>query len=109
MSRLQMLSGGITSPNSLSSQIQYVDMEISSILNNSLSLFQLFFILRKKNDQVTFLHVYHHASMFFLWWIGVKWVAGGQCKKKVIIWKSSDCFVLMQLFLELGSIVLYML
>ncbi|XP_011405756.2 PREDICTED: elongation of very long chain fatty acids protein 4-like isoform X2 [Amphimedon queenslandica] len=38
----------------------------------------LFFILRKKNDQVTFLHVYHHASMFFLWWIGVKWVAGGQ-------------------------------
>lgn len=36
-----------------------------------------FFILRKKNNQVTFLHVYHHASMFFLWWIGIKWVAGG--------------------------------
>lgn len=38
----------------------------------------IFFILRKKNSQVTFLHVYHHASMFFLWWIGIKWVAGGQ-------------------------------
>ena len=30
--------------------------------------------------QVTFLHVYHHASMAYLWWIGIKWVAGGQCK-----------------------------
>lgn len=38
----------------------------------------VFFILRKKNNQVTFLHVYHHTSMFLLWWIGVKWVAGGQ-------------------------------
>ncbi|XP_071486805.1 very long chain fatty acid elongase 4-like [Diadema antillarum] len=37
-----------------------------------------FFILRKRNNQVTFLHVYHHASMFILWWIGIKWVAGGQ-------------------------------
>lgn len=38
----------------------------------------IFFILRKKNNQVTFLHVYHHATMFPLWFIGVKWVAGGQ-------------------------------
>ncbi|XP_026047161.1 elongation of very long chain fatty acids protein 4-like [Astatotilapia calliptera] len=38
----------------------------------------VFFILRKKFNQVTFLHVYHHCSMFTLWWIGIKWVAGGQ-------------------------------
>ncbi|XP_065911473.1 very long chain fatty acid elongase 4-like isoform X2 [Dysidea avara] len=38
----------------------------------------IFFILRKKNNQISFLHVYHHTSMFFLWWIGIKWVAGGQ-------------------------------
>jgi len=37
------------------------------------------FILRKKTNQISFLHVFHHASMFFLWWIGVKWVAGGMC------------------------------
>ena len=37
------------------------------------------FILRKKYNQVSFLHVFHHASMFSLWWIGVKWVAGGMC------------------------------
>ena len=38
------------------------------------------FILRKKNSQVTFLHVYHHATMVMLWWIGTKWFAGGSCK-----------------------------
>uniref|UniRef100_A0A6J0VER6 Elongation of very long chain fatty acids protein n=1 Tax=Pogona vitticeps TaxID=103695 RepID=A0A6J0VER6_9SAUR len=38
----------------------------------------VFFILRKKNDQVTFLHVYHHGTMLFNWWAGVKYVPGGQ-------------------------------
>ncbi|XP_020899600.1 elongation of very long chain fatty acids protein 4 isoform X1 [Exaiptasia diaphana] len=36
-----------------------------------------FFILRKKNNQVTFLHVYHHATMCLLWWMVCKWIAGG--------------------------------
>ena len=40
----------------------------------------LFFILHKKTSQVTFLHVYDHATMPTLWWIGVKWVPGEQCK-----------------------------
>eukprot|EP01132_Coremiostelium_polycephalum_P009160 gene9160-11226_t len=26
---------------------------------------------------IGFLHVYHHSSIFFLWWIGVNWTAGG--------------------------------
>ncbi|XP_071952654.1 very long chain fatty acid elongase 4-like [Antedon mediterranea] len=38
----------------------------------------VFFILRKKDNQVTFLHVYHHSSMVVNWWLGVKYVAGGQ-------------------------------
>ncbi|MBN3279029.1 ELOV4 protein, partial [Polyodon spathula] len=38
----------------------------------------VFFLLRKKNNQITFLHVYHHATMVFNWWAGVKYVAGGQ-------------------------------
>ncbi|KAJ1526065.1 hypothetical protein ONE63_009231 [Megalurothrips usitatus] len=37
----------------------------------------LFFILRKKDSQLSFLHVYHHATMFSLWWIGIKWVPSG--------------------------------
>ncbi|XP_069679220.1 very long chain fatty acid elongase 4-like isoform X2 [Periplaneta americana] len=36
-----------------------------------------FFILRKKENQLTFLHVYHHSTMFSLWWIGIKWVPSG--------------------------------
>uniref|UniRef100_A0A4W5LIN0 Elongation of very long chain fatty acids protein n=1 Tax=Hucho hucho TaxID=62062 RepID=A0A4W5LIN0_9TELE len=38
----------------------------------------VFFILRKKNSQLTFLHVYHHGTMIFNWWAGVKYLAGGQ-------------------------------
>lgn len=40
----------------------------------------IFFILRKKEKQLTFLHVYHHSTMFVLWWIGIKWVPSGSCK-----------------------------
>ncbi|MGH0182582.1 UNVERIFIED_CONTAM: hypothetical protein FKN15_023910 [Acipenser sinensis] len=40
--------------------------------------YEVFFLLRKKNNQITFLHVYHHATMIFNWWAGVKYVAGGQ-------------------------------
>uniref|UniRef100_A0ABM0GNH4 Elongation of very long chain fatty acids protein n=1 Tax=Saccoglossus kowalevskii TaxID=10224 RepID=A0ABM0GNH4_SACKO len=49
----------------------------------------VFFILRKKNNQLSFLHVYHHSTMFILWWIGVKWVAGGQST----VGASINCFV----------------
>lgn len=35
------------------------------------------FILRKKNNQISFLHVYHHSTMPLLWWIGIRWFAGG--------------------------------
>ncbi|CAG7786302.1 unnamed protein product, partial [Allacma fusca] len=38
----------------------------------------IFFILRKKNSQVTFLHVYHHGSMILNWWLGAKYTPGGQ-------------------------------
>ncbi|ODM91749.1 Elongation of very long chain fatty acids protein 4 [Orchesella cincta] len=38
----------------------------------------VFFILRKKNSQVTFLHVYHHGSMILNWWLAGKYFPGGQ-------------------------------
>ncbi|NXU62659.1 ELOV7 protein, partial [Horornis vulcanius] len=41
------------------------------------NLFQIFFVLRKKNNQVTFLHVFHHSIMPWTWWFGVKFAAGG--------------------------------
>lgn len=38
----------------------------------------VFFILRKKNNQVTFLHVYHHATMIANWWMAAKYIPTGQ-------------------------------
>ncbi|CAI2732871.1 unnamed protein product [Schistosoma spindalis] len=35
------------------------------------------FILRKKFELVSFLHVFHHAMMPISWWYGVKYVPGG--------------------------------
>lgn len=37
----------------------------------------VFFVLRKKNSQVTFLHVLHHSGMVFLAYGGVKYYPGG--------------------------------
>lgn len=37
----------------------------------------VFFVLRKKQNQVSFLHVYHHTGMVMLSWSGVKWFPGG--------------------------------
>lgn len=51
----------------------------------------MFFILRKKDNQLTFLHVYHHSTMFPLWWIGVKWVPSGSSKKYIYVdWNRSN-------------------
>jgi len=33
--------------------------------------------LKKNNHQITFLHVYHHASIFVLWWIICYYTPGG--------------------------------
>lgn len=38
----------------------------------------VFFVLRKKNNQVSFLHLYHHTLMPMLSWIAVKYSPGGQ-------------------------------
>ncbi|XP_023122854.1 elongation of very long chain fatty acids protein 5 isoform X3 [Amphiprion ocellaris] len=36
-----------------------------------------FFILRKNNHQITFLHIYHHATMLNIWWFVMNWVPCG--------------------------------
>ncbi|XP_045454088.1 elongation of very long chain fatty acids protein AAEL008004-like [Melitaea cinxia] len=37
----------------------------------------VFFVLRKKYNQVSFLHLYHHIGMCFLGYVGTKYVPGG--------------------------------
>ena len=44
---------------------------------------KIVFALRKKDNQITFLHVFHHMTMFPYAWIGVKYVGGGQSKKNI--------------------------
>ncbi|PSN36108.1 Elongation of very long chain fatty acids protein 7 [Blattella germanica] len=40
-------------------------------------LLQVFFVLRKKATHVSFLHVYHHAGVFFGAWVLAKFLPGG--------------------------------
>lgn len=35
-------------------------------------------IIRKKFTQITFLHVFHHSSMFAMWWFVISFVPAGQ-------------------------------
>jgi elongation of very long chain fatty acids protein 7 len=37
----------------------------------------VFFVMRKKQRQISFLHLYHHAMMPICAWIGVRFVPGG--------------------------------
>ncbi|CAB3246108.1 unnamed protein product [Arctia plantaginis] len=45
----------------------------------------IFFVLRKKHNQVTFLHVYHHWGMVAVSWGIVKWVPGGHVTSLIIL------------------------
>lgn len=45
----------------------------------------VFIILRKKSDQITFLHVYHHCTMLCIWWVAAKYVPGGETFIAVLV------------------------
>lgn len=38
----------------------------------------MFYVLRKKNQQASFLHVYHHLGILLAAWISGKYFPGGQ-------------------------------
>jgi elongation of very long chain fatty acids protein 4 len=61
-----------------------------------------FFIVRKKNNQLTFLHIYHHSTMFLLFWIAMKWVPGGSVSFGAML--NSCVHVLMYLYYGLSAI-----
>ena len=63
---------------------------------------KIVFVLRKKPNQITFLHLFHHISMVLNAWSGVRFVAGGQSKAK---WQKSFffffiliCFLILSIF-----------
>lgn len=41
-----------------------------------------FFIMRKKENQLSFLHIYHHSTMFCVWWAGTRFVPGGSVDRR---------------------------
>ncbi|XP_069697703.1 very long chain fatty acid elongase 2-like isoform X2 [Periplaneta americana] len=49
----------------------------------------VFFVLRKKNNQVSFLHVFHHVMMLDLLYTMARWNPGGHC----VLDGSINCFV----------------
>ncbi|KAJ3666123.1 hypothetical protein Zmor_001578 [Zophobas morio] len=60
------------------------------------------FVLRKKYNQVSSLHVYHHVSTFALSWIMVKFVGGGMVAFPVAV--NSGVHALMYLYYFLASL-----
>ncbi|KAF5282863.1 hypothetical protein FQA39_LY17459 [Lamprigera yunnana] len=61
-----------------------------------------FFVLRKKTNQVSFLHVYHHVSTLIIAWIACKYFAGGMITFTVLI--NSFIHILMYSYYFLSSL-----
>jgi hypothetical protein len=61
----------------------------------------LFFVLRKKNNQISFLHVYHHTSMLLLQWSLVKYTPGGVS----YLGNMPNCFIHTLMYAYYGSII----
>ncbi|XP_076277895.1 elongation of very long chain fatty acid james bond protein [Lasioglossum baleicum] len=65
------------------------DLELQSVISSSAwwyfmakmseLLDTVFFVLRKKQNQITFLHVYHHTMTAVVSWTYVKFLPGEQC------------------------------
>ena len=62
-------------------------------------MLQVFFILRKKHAQISFLHVYHHIMILMVGWMGTKYYPpatypGGPC----LLFGLVNCFVHMFMY-----------
>ncbi|XP_024902200.1 elongation of very long chain fatty acids protein 1 isoform X2 [Pteropus alecto] len=60
------------------------------------------FILRKKDGQVTFLHVFHHSVLPWSWWWGVNIAPGGMGSFHAMI--NSSVHVIMYLYYGLSAV-----
>ncbi|XP_028027342.1 elongation of very long chain fatty acids protein 4-like [Bombyx mandarina] len=59
------------------------------------------FLLRKKNQQASFLHVYHHVISLVMIWCGVKYIGGGMASFPVMI--NSGVHVVMYCYYLLSA------
>ena len=66
----------ILSPDTSLAPPATVHIAFTSLGKQILSILQLFFVLRKKENQVTILHLYHHTVTPLETWVCVKFIAG---------------------------------
>ncbi|XP_046424332.1 elongation of very long chain fatty acids protein 4-like [Neodiprion fabricii] len=72
-------------------------------LNKMIDLMDtVFFVLRKKNEQITFLHVYHHLAMLMAWYLGTLYTPGGQAWPSVAI--NAGIHVMMYLYYLISAL-----
>lgn len=66
----------------LDSHFKFVEQKVTYLyyINKIIDLLDtIFFVLRKSNKQITFLHVYHHAMMIYtIYWVSRFYGCGGQ-------------------------------
>jgi elongation of very long chain fatty acids protein 4 len=62
----------------------------------------IFFLLRKKFHKISFLHIYNHATMFPIWWIGVSYLANGT--SAVAVFLNSFLHVLLYYYYCISTI-----
>lgn len=72
-----MRSSALKAFNCSSEYAQQFPLNTSRASQFFYSPLQVFFVLRKKNNQVTFLHVYHHAVMVAACYFYLKFLIGG--------------------------------
>ncbi|RZF45218.1 hypothetical protein LSTR_LSTR012641 [Laodelphax striatellus] len=71
-------------------EIQILDIVWTYYLSKIIDVMDtVFIILRKKYSQLSLLHIYHHAGMILLSWVGVNYVPGGQSLLLGVI----NCFI----------------
>lgn len=59
------------------SKIPFIRVSFSCIGNEIIYFIpQMFFVLRKKHSQITFLHIFHHSFMPWTWWWGITLTPG---------------------------------
>ncbi|XP_043984651.1 elongation of very long chain fatty acids protein 1b [Gambusia affinis] len=61
----------------------------------------IFFVLRKKHGQITFLHIFHHSFMPWTWWWGVVFAPGGMGSFHAMV--NSSVHVIMYFYYGLSA------
>lgn len=62
----------------------------------------VFIVYKRKVNQLTFLHIYHHSTMFAVWWVGSKYVPGGSTLTAALV--NSVVHILMYTYYALSAV-----